>query len=460
MKTTTKMLPLVAIMSGALFGCGGGDSGGGSSSGGTTYNPTDYVTLTFVQMVDTAAVPSGCTVFAEKSGALPYTYARLAEDVAVQLHDADGVYQESLTPDSNGSLRVNKYDIEDGGYLSVIDSPDDSLPYYRVLSIQKELLETGVIKVGRPQGVKSSCYTDDEAPNADAGSLIVNTNGYKVNQYRYLSSLEDSGLTPNNSHEITRSNGEPVLVTGYDGSLLTAYAFISTLGSSSSPEIASLNGLDTLYPWSNNIVGSVGSLSELNVRLGSGTYTYDWVTPDVATEAKFNISSEESDWFYSASGTLSTGWDFQINGALGSTLDVLVPSSITITSGSPSIEENSSIYQVNVSTVESTKNLIVRTKYTQSYNSNSETLEHIVIGEPSDSGHLTIPDLGYSNLLPVSPESLVVDMFEVDSIEGSYQQALISQYEDEDQVSLVITPAEQSSQQYYLNSSSYVQLSR
>ncbi|EJG0160848.1 flagellar sheath protein A, partial [Vibrio parahaemolyticus] len=42
-----KVLPLVAIISGLMVGCGGGGGGGG---GGT---PSDYVTLTFIQKVTT-----------------------------------------------------------------------------------------------------------------------------------------------------------------------------------------------------------------------------------------------------------------------------------------------------------------------------------------------------------------------------------------------------------------------
>ncbi|MGB1281064.1 MAG: hypothetical protein ACPG5V_13975, partial [Vibrio cyclitrophicus] len=57
----TLMLPLAAMVSGLLVGCGGGSSGGDGGGGGGT--PADNVTLEFIQMYTSPSVQSSCTLF-------------------------------------------------------------------------------------------------------------------------------------------------------------------------------------------------------------------------------------------------------------------------------------------------------------------------------------------------------------------------------------------------------------
>ena len=451
----TRVLIFAALISGLLCGCGGG---GGSSSDGST---SDNVTLTFIEMVTTSSVPSGCTVFAEDSSADEYTYAKLAADVSVIYIDADDGSEVSVAPDSDGTLTIDKNDLEDGSYLSIVDSPSDEDLYYKVLSIQKELLETSLIKITRNQG-DVSCYKGDSAPTTQSGTITVLTNGDDpVSYYQYLSSEEDSDLTTLNAYTLTVTKGESALVKGYDGdSTLNSYVLVDSV--KSDPTVT-LESLDTAYSWSNDV--TAGELDELNISLAYEDFTYDWINPAVDSEADFAISAGES-WFYTATGTLTNGWSFRMNDELATdntSLNVALPDSLDVSDDSPEIEAYGSIYDVATGVeTDSDHSLIVRAKYLilNSITNDELSLDHVVIGVAEDS-YLTIPDLDLSNqLVPTAATSLAVNLFEVSEIEGDFQQNLLSQYADEDSVSLVITPASENDHAYQLNSSSYVELSQ
>ncbi len=463
---TNKVLPLIAIISGALFGCGGGGDSGSSSS-----STSNNVTLTFVQMVDgVSTVPSGCTVFDEDDDAGTYTYARLAPDVTVTYTNKTGEIV-SVEPNSKGVLTINKNAMEDETYLNVLDSTSVSLDYYYVLSVQKEVLKTSLIQITRNQGVNSSCYTGNIAPTTNTGTItITNTTGESVNNFQYLSSqMTDSTLTSDTQQSVEAIRGESVLVKGFSGTTedtINTYALQSNL----SATYTYLETLDLIYSWNDQ---TTSGIDELNILLGNGGYTYDWISPDVSSEASFKINTGES-WYYNATGELSSGWDYRINDTLDvneSDLDVMLPSRLTISSTSPSIEENSGVYQVDTGvTSNSDHSLIVRAKYTisNSVTTDEESLEHVVIGVATD-GYLTIPDLatvsGLSwsdELLPTSSDADLdpVSVFEVSDVDDSSSQALISQYEDDDSVSFVITPADEIEHQYEINSSTYVELSK
>lgn len=132
------------LASAILSGCGGGDDSSNSGSSPTPPPAIKY-TLQFVQLIERSenTGDASCTLFdvdGQTSG--KETYARLAEDVTVKTYDADGYFNKDLSDfvSSTGILNITVNDIEDGGYISIIDSPSDTDTFYKVLSIQKALL--------------------------------------------------------------------------------------------------------------------------------------------------------------------------------------------------------------------------------------------------------------------------------------------------------------------------------
>jgi hypothetical protein len=446
----TQMLPLAAMISGLLVGCGGG--GGGGGGGGT---PADNVTLEFVQMYTSSSVQSSCTLFKVDDLDNPtlYTYAKVAQDLVVYTHDAEGSVTDTLTPNSSGKLTINKNTLDDGGFVTVLDSPGETDYFYKALSIQKEILESQLIKVGRNQG-NVGCYSDNQARNTVSGNVIVSTINAQADSYQYLSTLEDDSITPSNSVAITAYDNESVLVKGYFSGSLNGYSFVDSIGAS--PSIAELEGLDTLFKWSNQLPTQ---LSSLTINVDQDGYNYEWFKPDTTSVEAFDISSLISQRSFIAAGTLSSNWDFHISGRFSGTLDVNTSESLTILDVSPNVSQSGTTDIIEITGVSSDERLVARGKYTQSAASPIKTLEHIVVSELSN-GRIIIPDLGLADLTPQSPDSLSVTVFETGSLEDSVVQNLVSQYEDVDTVASVIAPADRTAHTYDVEISEYMSVTR
>lgn len=100
-------------------------------------------------MTTTTDNSATCTIFdkVSKDNVTTYTYARKASDVIVYIHDSKGNIIDTKHPDSNGVLSIDKYPLEANSYITVIDSPSDSDPFYKALSIQKSILSRNLYKL-------------------------------------------------------------------------------------------------------------------------------------------------------------------------------------------------------------------------------------------------------------------------------------------------------------------------
>jgi len=457
----TQMLPLAAMISGLLVGCGAGSSGGsGGSGGGST--PTDYVSLQFVQKVTSTTVPNGCTVFSENTSVIPaqYTYAKLAADVRVVAHSADGLLDVDLsyTPSSKGIVKIDKLKLEDGGYISIIDSPSEQDPFYRVLSIQKEYLESQLIQINRNQG-NVGCYTSGDDITMSSGDIAVFTNNAPADSFQYLSSQLDSGVINSNLFKATANAGEPVLVKGFLSGVLSSYGHASHVGSTQVS--VTLEPLDTTFSWTDGIFNGAGSgLDFLEINLAKGNYINQWVEPNVATVEAFNYTSLESDWYYVAGGKYEN-WNFSMVDALQSSLNVDIPSSLTITDLAPTVTNASSKGVVSTAGVLSMGDIVIRAKYMQSFGSGPtlETLEHVILAKPKN-GETIVPDLNFNNLSAVSPTTLKTELIAVDGLTEPQIQNIFKQNEGSDSVALVIPPSDVEASEYLLKTTTYTKVTR
>ncbi|MGR5205535.1 flagellar sheath protein A [Vibrio sp. PNB23_22_7] len=448
------VLPLVAIISGLMVGCGGGSGGGGG--GGAT--PSDVVTLTFIQKVTTELKPSdSCTLFGQvtENGVTTYTYARKAADVTVYIHDAVGNVVETKKPDANGILRLDKYPLEQGSYITVIDSPSGYDPFYKALSIQKKYLESQLIQVNRPQ--VDNCYTADSSPKHNTGFVLATTQNVQADSYEFLSSRHNRGVVSSNLSEVEKNTDEEVLIKGYSNNTLSGYTFASKFGSASEPFIVALEQLDTDMNWSNQLSSD---LESLKISVSKGKYSYSWYEPNVTIEEEFSISSLEKGFHYQAEGILSTGWKFKTVGQVDGTLDVNLPDSLVTHDVAPSIVKSGLNGIVDVKGVNSSNELVVRAKYTQSVSTPTiMTLEHVIVASP-DNGVIIIPDLTGTGLASENPQSLTVDTYEFVNLSEGEIQSLLSQYESTDAVAFVIKPSQKAQHDTDLRTLKYTQLSR
>lgn len=446
-------LPLVAMISGLMIGCGGGGDSGGSSGGGSS---ADNVTLEFIQMYTSSSASGTCTLFEVDDVDNPtlYTYAKIAQDLVVYVHDAEGNITDTLVPSSAGKLTINKKTMDDEGFVTVLDSPGEGDDFYKALSIQKEVLESQLIKVGRNQG-DVSCYSKNKARNTVSGNVLVSTINAQADSYQYLTTFEDGAITSSNEVPVTAYNNESVLVKGYFSGSLNGYTFVDSVNSSST-SIATLEALDTPFTWSNQLSTQ---LSSLTINVDRDNYNYEWFKPDVPSVEAFEISSGISQRSFVATGTLATNWDFHVSGEFSSTLDIDISDSLTISDVQPIVSQSGTTDIIEITGVSSNERLVARGKYTQSTTSPIKTLEHVVVSELSN-GRVVIPDLGLSDLEPQSPDSLSVTVFETASLSDSIVQSLVSQYEDLDTVASVVTPADRTEHNYDVEVSGYTSLTR
>ena len=124
-----------------LSGCGSGGSDRSDSGSGSSSTPTTKYTLQFVQLVEEVeGAATSCTLFDITGQSVGMqTYARLASDVRVKTYDADGNFNKDLSDlvSNTGVLNITESDIDNGGYISIINSESSSSTEYEVLSIQK-----------------------------------------------------------------------------------------------------------------------------------------------------------------------------------------------------------------------------------------------------------------------------------------------------------------------------------
>ncbi|MCG9625952.1 hypothetical protein L1D34_14015 [Vibrio mediterranei] len=248
------MLPLVAAISGAMVGCGGGGGGGGS----TTPSPKSY-TFQFIQMEvnkDPATISCASpTIFKSYSDG-NVDYAKIASgNIDIHTYNADGSFNKDLSSKlgSDGRLTFTVNDVQDGGYVTVIDNlGSSSSPVLHSLSIQKELLSDLLINVESLQGNQASCYTSNKLNSSGdlkKASLGSSDGGLTIDAYSYetyIDGYESSTANIKTEMPVT-SNNEQVMFTGLHAGKVVAAKMVTagtlTADSASSPGSVALDTL-------------------------------------------------------------------------------------------------------------------------------------------------------------------------------------------------------------------------
>ena len=461
-----KSIIVPVLASAILSGCGGS----GSSSGSTA---SIKYAFQFVQLAerDEGTGVANCTLFdidGQISG--KETYAKLASDVTVKIYDANGNFSEDVSDLINvktGILNITADDVEDGGYISVIDSPDDRDPFYKVLSIQKELLGDLIIEVSRNQGVVD-CYTADKAATLDSGYASVHTTDITANAYAFNSSQSELAGDIKTSKEVSAFNNEDVLVRAYNNDVLVDYAFVATLTSDQydAPTALSGDAFDN-YNWSIDQT-LTGQLSELSVRLNRGDYSYPWLnaTFDILSgvTTSFAYVETETSWNYSAEGKTNSGWNFKHNDTLSSSLNVRLPTELTLSPNDPTISYITSNFVFQALGIDSTSTRLQRSSYyiDVSDNGTTTTLNHVIYSEVASGDDVIIPNLELTNLDDPEADAinLTISVLSADALKTDLTTFFMYENAVSDLVSVVLTPADTVKNNKTKNTGSYTLLNR
>lgn len=263
---------LSLFISTALFGCGAD-----SDNDNNTTAVKKLTTLSFINFQNISKYKkSSCTNFLQEEFKDPnntqYLYANIAYDVRVNIYDAQGIFQQNLKVTKKGRLSFDKAIIPNNGYLSIIDSPSNSDPYYKVLSIQKALVSDLLIEIGRNSG-SPTCYTETaNKQEIKTKHLSFIPKEIAVNSYSFNSQSASIIKQISPKQEVTHYVNEAILIRAYNTDILSDYLFVEK--STSSP-VESAN--NTLFPYSINQI-----TTPITITIKHGQYSYPWDSLSVA----------------------------------------------------------------------------------------------------------------------------------------------------------------------------------
>lgn len=434
-----------------LSGCGSGGSDSSNSGSGSGSTPITKYTFQFVQLVerDEGTGSASCTLFDVDGQTVgKETYAKLATDVTVKMYDENGEFVEDLSSaiTAAGILSIAENNVADGGYISVIDSPSDTDTFYKVLSIQKSLLGDLIIDVNRNQG-DVSCYTANKKATSDSGYASVHTTAIPANAYAFDSSQSELAADISTSKEVSVLNNEDVLVRAYNNGLLVDYAFVSTLTSVQYKDPTPLSGVTfSTHNWTIGL--NPNELNTLSVRLNRGNYSYPWIDATfvaaTGVTTGFVYVDTETNWSYNAAGITTSNWNFRHNDELlPVSLDVNLPTELTLSNDDPVINNVASNFMFQAEGIDSTLTRLQRSEYDILYDS-SNTLNHVIYSEVTSGGDVIIPDLALANLddPELDATNLTIAVLSADELTTDLQTFFMYEHAASDLVSVVLSPAD------------------
>ncbi|HAT8524829.1 TPA: flagellar sheath protein A [Vibrio vulnificus] len=225
--TKLKMMPLVAMISAGLVGCGGSSGGGGGGPVAPTYN------WQFVQLysADRSSIGSGCAIFDDLDNTEGKVIAaKVATDgFKVLFHNADGSIVAENTIENipaTGLVSIKSSLVPDGGYVSVeeIDGSISGGQDVFMFTVQKDFLKSLTLNIRQKQSSSNSCFRGEQY-NLNVSDDAVVTVAQSSADTKYYQSSYIDGVTDGS----VLSSNIPVKapLTGFDKALMTAFDTLS-----------------------------------------------------------------------------------------------------------------------------------------------------------------------------------------------------------------------------------------
>ncbi len=191
-----KILPLVAIISGVMVGCGGSDDGGNSVS-------TPKYTWQMVNLYTTAQsnVDTGCVIYDEQEGDTGKVITAKVADQGfkVLFHNPDGSVVAESTIDeipSTGKVTIDSALVPEEGYVSVEEISGRLSGSFEVymFSVQKDFLSDMVVNVRTPQSSSNACYKGEQNYSEISENAVVSVRQTSEDTSYYQSSYVDMAV--------------------------------------------------------------------------------------------------------------------------------------------------------------------------------------------------------------------------------------------------------------------------
>ena len=323
----TQMLPLAAIISGLLVGCGGGGGGGG---GGAPAEPTYTWQFVHLHSESRTSIAANCVIFADDSSidGNAITASIADEGFKILFHNSDGSIVSSETisdiPDT-GKVEIRSGAIPDDGYVSleeVVGGLGNRNDVY-MFTLQKDLMTDLVLNVRQQSNRSNQCYQGEQysLTVSDDAAVAVAQSSVDTSYYQssYINSMSSgSQLSANIPVKAPLNGTKRALVTAFDtvtnngaGDEFTDLMYFAVIPSES---IYDKNNPPSTLP-------SVSMLDSDNsgVIINANRFSIDNTSRvDVAIDNELYqwqpIYSDSTTISYSSNGAFSDGWNVKANG--------------------------------------------------------------------------------------------------------------------------------------------------
>ncbi|MEF1308907.1 54K polar flagellar sheath protein A [Vibrio mytili] len=408
-----KIVPLVAIISGIMVGCGGGGGGGGGAP--RTAFTFDFAIPTTMTAADAKA--QNCTVYERGNGtATVLTYskatgAQVTNNVIGYYSDENGKRQGDIIKPTGDSFDFVLEDIPEGGYIT-FQALEFNAREIRVNSFSREFLEdkklrTATFALNRDK--VNRCLQGNNLADKTFKNLSYRNVVSGGGDYHYISQT-DSLVSPNYdmapSEELVGFNGEPTALFQYAVNSNKTELHQYGIGSWGTGDI-DLVATDV----SSRIYSSSRyNYDDLKIGFVANNFLYDALVLNRSNN-DYNRPSDTSGevWaFEAASANSGNGWETTLTGTIDAGWDIDVdPSRYLNINGlpntKPTVSSNGEI-DLNMGLNSSTEGF-VRTAYFAS--SGDYKVTHRIFSK-SNSDYIVVPELHYYNFPSSAVNGLVV----------------------------------------------------
>ncbi|WP_199460342.1 flagellar sheath protein A [Vibrio owensii] len=321
-----KVLPLVAIISGLMVGCGGGGGGGG----GSTPPPKYTWQMVNLYSAERADVGAGCVIYDVQEGQADRVIAAKVANAGFKVlyHNADGSVISEDTIDaipSNGKVTIDSGKVPTDGYVSVeeLDGTIGGTQDVYMFSVQKNFLRNLVINVRQSQSSSNSCFKGEQNDVEVSEDAAITVAQSSASTSYYQSSFINSAVA---GHEVASNipvraplkTNEKVLVTAFDsyssGKPGDLKYFVFADGSSiydisNPPSSVPSIFMETADRSDVNFnVSGISINSDSSIVVGFNSELYQW-------QPIFDSTSLLS---YTSSNLSANGWSVELSGSVDS----------------------------------------------------------------------------------------------------------------------------------------------
>ncbi|MGR5243958.1 54K polar flagellar sheath protein A [Vibrio sp. PNB23_22_6] len=328
------VLPLVAIISGLMVGCGGGSGSGGGGGGGAPRTAFTFDFAIPATLTESDAITKGCTVYDRKTvlngdkTVLTYSAAskeQVTNYVIGYYSDADGKVSGDIIKPITDSFKFYLEDIPDGGFVT-FQAIEFNGREARVNTFSKEFLQDKKLRnvtFALNRDSLNKCFTggnlvSDKFTNLDYRNAESGGGDYNfVSQTDTFTSANPDMLP---TDELEGIQGEPTALFQYEPGSNNKALYQYGIGSWGTDEIALVRADNTssIYSSSNYTYDS------LHIGFVVNGFVYDALELDTtARDYQRPSSTNKETWAYMAfSENQANGWESLLNETISEGWDI------------------------------------------------------------------------------------------------------------------------------------------